>query len=134
MTRDFTRELREASKRRASWSLERGRKLVQAISSSIAGAEVDWDEDSGEEWARILLGDRVVAMVRVRIPLAIVLNELSIPASMRREVVFISVGSLDATSMRADPESVASAFPERVVSPTLDLNEFSAFDLWFATS
>jgi len=96
---------------------------------------MDWDEESGEEWARVLVDQFVVALVRAKIPLVIVVRgELSLVRQIEHAAVMIVVDDMDSPSLSATSKSIGHAFQEREVSPTLDPSAFSAMDLWFATT
>jgi hypothetical protein len=101
--------------------------------------ELDWDEDAGEDWARVLTGGKVAVLVSLIGPLAIVIGDAT--GWDRAEagegpggVVVLEVPGLDAVVLRCDPGVLRAAFGDRVVdNPALDADAFSAGDLWFAT-
>jgi hypothetical protein len=135
MRTDITPQLLEATSLRPAWSADRARSLANALTEAIPDAWVDWDEDSGEEWARILEDRFVVALVRAKLPLAIIVRgEANRLRQLNHGAVAIVVDDMDTPLLTATGESVRRAFPEREVSPTLDPAAFSAMDLWFATT
>lgn len=83
---------------------------------------MDWDEESGEEWARVLVDQFVVALIRAKIPLVIVVRgELTQVRQIEYDLVMIVVDDMDSPWLTATSESIGHAFQEREVSPTLDL-------------
>lgn len=135
MNTDITPRLFDAVSSRAAWSPGHAGSLADSLAQAVTGAWVDWDEDSGEEWARVVVDQFVVALIRARTPLVLVVRgEASHLRRLGSEAVSVIVDDLETPWLTATEESIRQAFPEREVSPTLDPTAFSAMDLWFATT
>lgn len=135
MAIDITSQLDDAGRLRAAWSPDHARSLAASFARAIPDAWVDWDEESGEEWARVLVDQFVVALIRAKIPLVIVVrSEFAQVRQIAHDAVSIVVDDMDSPWLSATSESIGQTFPEREVSPTLDPSAFSAMDLWFATT
>lgn len=134
MVTDISRPLLEAASRRTSRHPERRDELVRRVAGLISGAQIDRDWDAGEEWARIHVGHRFVALVRVRLPLVIAARpEADRLEALDGAAVLIVVTDLEAPQLTCSSDVLSQAFPEREVSRTFDPAGFSAADLWFAT-
>jgi hypothetical protein len=133
---DISEDLLKAASMRSEWTRDQGRLLALTLSDSIPDAGLDWDEDAGEEWARILVEEDVAALVRIRIPLVIVVRQEArrIGGEIGDAAILIVVDDMDALNLSAQEDSLLMAFPERELSANLDPEEFSSSDLWFATS
>lgn len=132
---DIAAQLLEAASRRTSWSIERASDLARTVAALVPGAEVDWDDDSGEEWARILVDRFVIALVRAQLPLVIVVRgEVGRLRALGSGVVVVIVDDMDTPRLSCRSDVISQVFPEREVSPTLEPEAFSALDLWFATT
>jgi hypothetical protein len=132
---DITTQLVEAGRLRSDWAPRRSQSLARALTQAIPDARLDWDEDAGEEWVRVLVDQFVVALVRASTPLVIaVRGELSHLQDIDSGPVVVIVDDLETPWLTATEESLRLAFPEREVSPTLDPAAFSGMDLWFATT
>ena len=151
---DITATMESFIAGKAGWRRQRGAELARATARQLGG-ELDWDEDAGEDWARVLTGGKVAVLVSLTGPLAIVIGDRtgwSGPEASKNSgigeaagvdevagagagaVVVIEVPELDATVLRCDPGVLRAAFGDRVVdNPALDADAFSAGDLWFCT-
>lgn len=101
--------------------------------AETSGGDVDWDEDAGECWARVLVEGRLAGLISAAIPFAIVDIRLENSNWSARGVVVIYVEDFDLPGMFCSGEVLASAFGS---SPRLDLlgiSSFSANDLWYST-
>ncbi len=91
--------------------------------------------------ARVLTGGKVVVLVSLTGPLAIVIGDGAGWAGPEAgegagaaAVVVIEVPELDAAVPRGDAGGLRAAFGDRVAdNPALDADAFSAGDLWFCT-
>jgi len=135
---DVTANVASFSAGQAGWRRSQGAELAREAARGLGG-ELDWDEDAGEDWARVLTGGKVAALISLIGPLAVVIGtgarwqppEADADAGA---VVVIKVPGLDAAVLRCDPGVLRAAFGDRVVdNPALDADAFSVSDLWFAT-
>ena len=134
-TVDLTSDFADAVLMRHGWSPDHARALANLLANSIPHGWVDWDDESGEEWARVSTERFVVAMVRVNIPLVVIVrSEMHQLRQFGFEVKAIAVPEMNTPCLSAAPEAMEQAFPERQMSPNLDPTTFSAMDLWFATT
>lgn len=127
---DITTRLERAG-RVDGWSAARyAEELRQRI-----GAELDWDRDSGEMWARLLRSREVLALIRANLALVLVRRDLAEQAAavdLPAEVV--PVAAFDEVCFEADADLLARLFPITPRSPGFDPAAFSAFDLWYAST
>lgn len=132
---DLSRHFYAATRGRPQWTRDRARSLAESVTASLPNAQLDWDEDAGEDWARVVVDQWVVALVRIPIPLLLVLRaEARDLSAMDPEVVVVPLDDMDSPDLRASTECILDAFPEREPSPTLNPGAFSAMDLWYATT
>jgi len=118
----------------ARWSQERGAQVAQAFSRHL-GLTVSWDEDAGEDWARVIDDRRVRVFVGIRWPVVMVLEpDLSrLQALIPDDVACLVVTDMDERELSASEDSLFAAFGQRAHSAALTPGAFSATDLWFAT-
>lgn len=131
---DVTSQLAVAVINRVGWSPERALDSARTISSQVRG-DLDWDQDAGEEWVRVLLGVRVVALVSIVIPFGFILKASNANADFSASSLeLVSVPDMDAPVLTCTPDALVAALGERTVSsPAVDVDGFSAEELWFAT-
>lgn len=141
MTQDISSALRQAFDRRASWSPREVRRLLEAV-IAVPGAATfaDWDEDAGEDWARVVDDAGVVALVSARLPIVIARSSLITAGvlGLPPEPEVVPVDATDTSLLRADAEALSTAFPE--IEQALADNQtsfaregFTADELWFLT-
>lgn len=111
------------------------RSLLEWLSASVEGAKADWDEEAGEDWARVLVGTQVVAFVWMRAPLAIV---SSVPESVlsglaERQVAVAQVPDMGSACLCVERRSCVTQFAGRPISDVFNHECFSAEDLVWAT-
>ena len=94
----------------------------------------DWDQGAGENWARLIVNQRVVAFVHMQKPLVIVAAEVSGVADELRAmgVPTIMVPDVDTPFLHAERNLIAK-LADRQISEVLDEAQFSAEDLVWAT-
>jgi hypothetical protein len=130
---DITQQIQSCIEQRGTWSNTKSVETAKRIARTIGG-QVSWDEEAGECWARVLEGRKVVTIVAVDIPLMIILEEKSGCAIVPAEFVVVNVPSMDQRVMSCDADTFGHAFGmRRLGSPAINLNEFSADELWFVT-
>lgn len=101
--------------------------------AEISGGDVDWDEDAGECWARVLVEGRLVGLISAVIPFAIVDAGLESSNWGTGGAVVINVEDFDLPDMFCSSEVLVSAFGSSPRLYFLDVGGFSANDLWYST-
>jgi hypothetical protein len=118
---------------RAAWSVDAAHEFFGSVAQALV-ADIDWDEDAGEQWARLVRGNAVVAMAWVSAPLLLVDAEhASDLAVLSVSELSILVTSLEAVEITANRERLFEVFGDRAHSVALESDCFSAEDLWYAT-
>lgn len=118
----------------ASWPRSQGTRTISLVVGCADGATTDWDEDAGEDWGRILIGQNPIAFVWMRGPLAIVVSGLSDRISTLRDkgLFVVAVQSMDSECLTAD-RTIVERFAGRAVSEAFNSDNFSPEDLVWAT-
>jgi hypothetical protein len=129
---DISGSLSAASTR--SWSTDLAAGALRWLSQNIDGSAVDWDQGSGEEWGRIVVGSRLVALVCARVPLVILADGASTasPDGVPGGPVALIVPSMDSACLSVSPDILEAVFG-RSVSRELAYDAVSAEDLAWAT-
>lgn len=124
--------LRRAVSGESRWTAGTANAVAEGLARK-AFAKVDWDDESGEQWLRILDGDRVSALVSAKVPLIITRKSGFSDTGTPEEVAEVCVNDFDANELSASLEALTEVFgsPERF--HILDPAGFSANDLWYAT-
>ncbi|MFG2091911.1 MULTISPECIES: hypothetical protein [unclassified Spirillospora] len=106
---------------------------AQSMASDLArdmSAEVDWDENAGETWLRVIAGKQVVGLISTVLPFAFIQEN-----TMAKEegMVIVTVDDFNYPQLSCSLSTLNNAFdvPERL--QLLDLEKFSVNDLWYAT-
>lgn len=139
---NFADLIAAASKNRDGWNAQRALQCAQSLSDAVDSSLrvkvrwVDWDDGAGENWARVLWDNDVVAVVAMPLPLALVSERIGeSPGTEALTGVVVSrfaewgrplytIGSVDA-ALRA------FAMP---AWPDVDLDApVSPWDIWWAT-
>ncbi|WP_046508518.1 hypothetical protein [Streptomyces odonnellii] len=116
-----------------AWSDEAAVEIADSLARSF-GAVVDWDDEAGEEWLSVLIRDARVAIVSTGLQLVFAVEGLSVDLEIpAREGKVIFVPSFDDPVIRCDIAVLGQAFGGEEKFRTLDTENFSANDLWFAT-
>jgi len=125
--------IREAWKRRDQWSEVLLRGALQCICGHIPGAIVQWDVEAGEDWARILSNGRVLALLRVDCPLALVgKRDDDLTSNCLSDVVVLSVESMQEPIFSGDRD-VIQLLCSGPLTKEFDEKRFSIDELWWAT-
>jgi uncharacterized protein (DUF2336 family) len=119
--------LRAAHSASAGWSPERAQKLV--LAARPPDSTIDWDAAAGEAWIRVLRASDVLAYVSVDIPIVISIADAFDPESVQH----VLVANLGTTNLAATRSVLAECFGDSPRLDGLDVNSFSADDLWYAT-
>ncbi|MFD7553346.1 hypothetical protein ACFV9E_02265 [Streptomyces sp. NPDC059835] len=116
-----------------TWCEEVAVEIADYLARSVGGV-VDWDKQADEEWLSILVQDARVAMVSTTLRLIVaearISGGLQLPA---QNGTVILVPSFDAPVMCCDITVLGRAFGEEEKLRELEMDTFSANDLWFAT-
>jgi len=131
---DITAQVQWFIEERARWSPAQGRKLAETMTRQ-SGGTMDWDEDAGEGWSRVLVERRVVALICMLGPLVILVgDDTSEMATLTKDLPVIAVPSMDAPILTCDPLTLRAAFGDRTWNnPALNVEQFSAGEFWFCT-
>jgi hypothetical protein len=130
---DISATLVKAVLARAGWSETAAHDFFSSVALALL-ADIDWDEDAGEQWARFIRGDVVVAMAWVSAPLLIADSEVAADLGvMDVSELTVLVPSMQAVEITADRQCLFELFGDRAHSVALDSACFSAEDLWYAT-
>ncbi|MCP2258999.1 hypothetical protein LX15_002698 [Streptoalloteichus tenebrarius] len=117
----------------SSWGAESAREAASSLARHV-GALVDWDADAGESWVSVILDARRVAMVSTSYPLAILEGGTSWnPEDVELVRSAVIVPSFDAPFLRCDIVHLGQAFGESERFHSVNIEQFSANDLWYAT-
>ncbi|MCV6630145.1 MAG: hypothetical protein OIF50_09825 [Flavobacteriaceae bacterium] len=98
---------------------------------------VDWDEEDGEQWGRLMLNKRMVVLYHVKIPLIFVDDNFHKKAIKYLEdgklgkIVVLNVDSWDRTDYSADFSVISNIVDWH--SSSISKKMFSINELWFAT-
>lgn len=134
-TIDLTNFLRGAVSRTSDWSSTSALSLGQRIQQRLPGSELDWDDEAGEEWIRILLGGRAVTIISTVFPVVFyrpdgataVLAESASPSLALMEAE-------DWDGARYAVSDTTAVLPAgKPWSPDIDPSAFSINDLWWMT-
>lgn len=113
------------------WTASAALQAAKAMISSPVTV-VDWDAGAGEEWIRLVSDDHVIALISVKLPIAIVERTSNKPLS-DTSITVVYVDSLDDENLTAHRPVLEAAFQETDRLDSLDLTGFSANDLWYST-
>ncbi len=139
MTRDITASLRWAVANAKQWSREEVRRVLTEFVRAGSHRSLDWDEDAGEAWGRVVDDEGVVVMVSARMPLIVVRDSAARNASRSGwGAEMVSVTSLEDEHLKVDKAALVEAFPELAAQldnevPEFSPDHFAAQDLWFLT-
>ena len=117
----------------ATWREEVAVEIADYLARSVGGA-VDWDKEADEEWLSVLVRDARVAMVAATLRLIIAEERTSGDWQvLASNGTVILVPSFDSPVIRCDIATLGRAFGEEEKLRALEMETFSANDLWFAT-
>src|SRR3954447_13938980 len=127
-----------AARSRGPWPM---RALVEAVATdpALQGMRVEWDEDAGEEWLRILKTSMVLGLVWVPGPLVVATSgHHEIVDEVERltatTVEQIAVPHLDSPVLCLRADRLEEIWPGREwPREAIDPGCLSAHDLWYAT-
>ncbi|MET7894730.1 hypothetical protein [Streptomyces mirabilis] len=116
-----------------TWREEVAVEIADYLARSVGGV-VDWDKEADEEWLSVLVQEARVAMVSRT--LRLIVSEKCTSGDLQdltRDGTVILVPSFDAPVIRCDIAVLGRAFGEEEALRELEIEAFSANDLWFAT-
>ncbi|WP_236788933.1 hypothetical protein [Amycolatopsis sp. GM8] len=128
LTEDFSLLARRSWVRRAAEAWARAE--AEALTLTV-----DFDDDAGEDWARLMQDGGVIGFVSMVRPLVFIqaLHGEAIHNESPDGPVVIFVPRVDDAIFRCDPESIVTMFGGRLSSTALNFDCFSAEDLWYST-
>jgi hypothetical protein len=129
---DLDETLRLARAMAATWSSVSALHLAREIGRD-PGWTIDWDAGAGESWARLINDGRVVAFVSVVLPLVIIEESAARIGTQYETALPIVVADLEAPVLSASRKALDDAFGESDRFDVIELTQFSANDLWYAT-
>ena len=142
---DISADLESAANGAGDWSHEKFKSLLRAFAAEFPFADLDWDEDVPEGWARFIFhnGDvlAVLLILRVDWPLSFVIGHgqkqmESIEFLWKNGIVATLVSGWDNVCLTCDPPALAAAFSAwnclQLGIP--DPEGFSLSDFWWATA
>jgi hypothetical protein len=131
---DIAPQLESFIRHKHGWSLERSVHVAAAIAAELK-TRLNWDEDAGEDWARLLFKDQAGVMIYMAGPLVVTSSDVAAQvAVIASDVPVISVPTLDALVLTCDAQTLRAAFGNQVwENPALNPEHFSADELWFCT-
>lgn len=133
MNSDLTPKLLLAEE--SDWDPSRFKSLLEASVRAIDRSSVDWDSGAGEEWARVVVGTQVAALLWSRVPFAFTglkYAKALVPVMASYAVQCEVLADWDAVEFVVDL-SVVESIAGRCVASAFDSRGFSANDLWWAT-
>jgi hypothetical protein len=131
---DITPVLESFIVRRPGWRPEFSVQAAAAIARELV-THVAWDEGAGEDWARVLAGDQGGVMIFMAGPLVVASHDVAQRVRMAAgDLPAVTVPTLDAAVLSCQAEALRAAFGDRVWDhPALNVERFSADELWFCT-
>ncbi|MET9724365.1 hypothetical protein [Streptomyces zaomyceticus] len=116
-----------------TWREEVAVEIADYLARSVGGV-VDWDKESDEEWLSVLVRDTRVAMVSATLRLVVAEERISGDVQDLAKVgEVILVPSFDVAVLHCDIAALGRTFGEEEKFRGLEMETFSANDLWFAT-
>lgn len=124
--------LQRAIDLRSSWSRDRAYDAASSLAGTLEGV-IDWDEGAGEEWMRIITGNRLEVLISVKVPLAFVSLRASRQVSLEEELELVVVENFDEVQFSCSTEKLNEAFGWTRKMEVLNPASFSVNDIWYAT-
>jgi hypothetical protein len=131
---DITPELQAFIAQQQDWGNDQSAEVAAAVAGELS-AQLDWDRDAGEDWARVLLSDNSGVMICMSGPLVITTADVAMKITAKTgDFPVITVPSLDAIELTCDAQILRAAFGDQAWNnPALKVQHFSADELWFTT-
>ncbi|MCL6736329.1 hypothetical protein [Streptomyces neyagawaensis] len=122
-----------AARRRASWSWLDSKRVMEELAGRCA-LDLDWDWEAPEGWGSLRRGNEDEAIVSGDLPLCVTLaGSPTARAAAELGCEVITVSSWVAPELSCSPEVLGEAFGHPEGFSSMDVEEFSGQDLWFAT-
>ena len=116
-----------------SWSATAAVEAARALGGGRPEAVIDWDDGAGESWVRLLAGNTVIAYVSTVVPLAMITGQSAETTGLDSVAQSITVSSMTDPELSSSQAAIETAFGPSERFGLLDLEQFSADDLWYAT-
>lgn len=133
--KNLLKHLEDAQSSKNQWSAFQTEALLESLCKASCDARCEWEEGD-EMWARVILGDEVIAIVSAEMPLVILRHahqNLADSAQLDRKLVRIAiVQKFDEPVMRTTRFEIEQIF-NRLLSGNIDYENLSINDLWWAT-
>ncbi|MBP0030867.1 hypothetical protein [Roseofilum sp. Guam] len=117
-----------------NWTHKLVKDVLESLVHTIEDSIIDW-EPGDEEWARLLVGTEVVAIVCAKIPLIIALENYTGQIStcfLKQEIKILVIRDFEEDQFCIDKVLLEEVFG-RKMTPNISYNAFSINDLWWAT-
>ena len=135
MKTDLSPLIEDAREHMESWSLLAVNDALTRLVSGTPGARSDW-EKGDEEWGRVIVEGKVLALVSAKLPLVIARSVLAASANEwalgRSGAVVIIVDNFDDCAFCVDRALLENVF-SREITPNVNYESLSISDLWWAT-
>lgn len=129
---DLGDHLADIERLRGDWTAGDNVGYLRRLCDAL-GAEVDWDDWSGERWAMITTADGALGYVSMALPLVILTErQPPVPADVAGRIVEIRVRDVEDHCLTADRSLLEDLFGDDLRTDVLG-PVFSAQQLWFAT-
>jgi len=128
MITDISSILMDAKLLELEWSESRFREVLDFLSARTPDSYVQWDD---EDWGRILIGDKVLAILCRRVPLLFSNSQL-ILLECPKDILRVAIRGFSSPSLSLRKEVLEGIF-ERRMSENINWSKLSVDDLWWAT-
>jgi hypothetical protein len=135
---DLSDRLREAKRRTAGWSQSAVYEWIVKVLALYPESTLDWDIGAGEEWARVLFRQAVIAYFRLDLPLVFIAENRmtgTVQDFLEEVPIVITFLSAESKEFSLDLASFHEAFPgHEWRQEACNLQCFSANDLHWMTA
>lgn len=129
---DIDDTLRRASVLAGNWSADAALEVAHGLGRSVA-ATIDWDNGAGETWIRLIKESQVVGLISTAFPIAFVVSEIGPEEAQHQGLLILALLAIDEPILRAEKGALSEAFGATARLDALNMDAFSAHDLWYAT-
>jgi hypothetical protein len=124
----------QRSRHHPNWSTDQMLATLRAISRVVDGSTVDFDDEAGEEWGRVLRNEPVVVLwTKGAFGFVDARYEAVLQLLRKQDVMPVPVVSWDQRMYSVDRASVRELFGRESLSEAVNLAQLSANELWWAT-
>ena len=135
--KDLSNVLQEAARRKNSWSYLEALKAIMLLLRRLPRSWLDWGEESGEEWARIMFENDVSAFIRIKLPIIMMKNNTfpgPVMNTLKEKAVVIEFQHFEHCEFSIDMQTFEEVFEDcRWRKEAGDPACFSAHDLYWMT-